>query len=265
MTSKLFLDNREPRTLIDMLSDIGEVTTLTTGDYLGITDSLTWAIERKAIGDLLSSLTDGRLYEQLKRLIDSVDVPILLLENIYSSTHNGYIRLPSKELGFRYESVENLLLDAQMRGIILARTPSLEASAKLIRGYNHYFSKEGHRFEVKKQRLFSYSAKVTPQLQLVCALPGVNWQLGHRLLDLFGSPLAVFVADEKILQAVDGIGKKKARVIRATLREGVDAPPPPHDLPHKAPGKDFSPLSGKGGLPIPGGHTGNSSGGLPGA
>lgn len=205
-----------------MLSDIGKETKLARGDYFFFsTDDLSVCIERAAVGDLLSKISSGRLYSQL-RGITSFDVPVLLVEGIYSITSGGFIRMPQVELRWNYQSLENILLDAQLRGVILARTTSLEASAKLIRGYYQYFSREGHRFEVRKQRFFSYSAKVTPQLQMVCALPGVNWQLGHRLLDRFGTPLAVFVADEKVLQGIDGIGKKKAKVIRETLREGVN-------------------------------------------
>lgn len=220
----LRIDRREPKRLKEMLADIGEETELKRGDYLFFSaDDLSICIERAAVGDLLSKISSGRLYTQLKE-ITRFDVPILLVEGIYSPTKDGYIRMPQVELRWNYHSVENILLDAQLRGVILARTPSLEASARLIRGYYHYFSKEGHRFEIKKQRFFTYSAKVTPQLQLVCALPGVNWQLGHRLLDLFGSPLAVFVADERVLQEVDGIGKKKANLIHGTLRQGVNTP-----------------------------------------
>jgi len=217
---KMFCDFREPKRLLGMLGDIGQVTELETGDYMFFASGdLSVVIERATIGDLLSKLTSGRLYDQLQR-ISAFDVAILLLEGVYSPGRDGKIRLPHGELGFRYEAVENLLLDAQLRGIILARTPSLEASARLIRGYYHYLTKEEHRFQVKKRRFFSFAGKVTPQMQLVCSLPGINYVLGQRLLDHFGVPLTVFQAEVEALAEVEGIGRGKAEAIHQVLRRG---------------------------------------------
>jgi len=215
----LLMDRREPKEILKRLDDIGEVTELATGDYMFFgSGDLSVVIERAAIGDLLSKLTSGRLHEQLRRM-SGFDVPVLLLEGVYSPSRDGFVRLPHGELGFRYEAVENLLLDAQLHGVILARTPSLEASARLIRGYYGYLTKEGHRLRVGKRRFFSFG-KVTPQMQLVCALPGVDYVLGRRLLDRFGTPLGVFSAGEDALAEVEGIGKAKARGIHQALRSG---------------------------------------------
>lgn len=215
---KILIDRREPRRLREALSDIGEETELGVGDYVMFTaDDLSVAIERAAIGDLLSKVTDGRLYSQLQG-ITQFDIPILLVEGVYSPASDGRIRLPSVEFNWKYDSLENLLLDAQLRGIILSRTPSLEATARLIRAYHGYFSKGSAKFQVRKERLFSYNARVTPQLRLVSALPQVNWQLAHRLLDRFGTPLDVFSSEPADLQSVNGVGKAKSEEIYNVLR-----------------------------------------------
>lgn len=225
----LLIDRREPEKLKKMLLDLGEESELAYGDYMWFSaQDLSVVVERKAIGDLLSSLSSGRLYSQFQN-IATFDIPILLVEGIYSPSENGFIRLPSTELRFRYEAVENLLLDAQMRGIILARTPSLEASARLIRGYYKYLTSSNHRFQVRKLRYFSYTGKVTPQIRLVCALPGVDYVLGQRLLDYFGTPIGVFTATPSELADVEGIGRKKAEVIYESLRTGDKQKPQPSE------------------------------------
>lgn len=214
----MLADRREPKKLLRLLSDVAEVRELAVGDYLFFgRGDLSVLLERKTVGDFLSSLTTGRLYDQL-RGITRFDVPILLLEGVYSRTKEGKVRLPGRELGFSYQAVENLLLDAQLRGIILARSPNIEASAMLIRGYYEYFTKEGHRFELRKQRFFTYSGKVTPALRLVCALPGVEVTTGYRLLAHFGCALNVFTAPLSELMRVRGIGREKAKKIYEALR-----------------------------------------------
>ena len=117
-----------------------------------------------------------------------------------------------------------MILSAQMHGIILARTPSLWASSQLIRGYFKYLGqgKPDHRFDIKKQRHFSYDGKVSPQLRLVCALPNIGAELGQRLLKEFKNPIGVFVAHSDELQEVEGIGEKTAEGIIKTLWEAQE-------------------------------------------
>jgi ERCC4-type nuclease len=82
---QVIVDHREPPKLKKRLIKLGmEVTEqqLDIADYI-FSDQV--ACERKTGIDLISSIKDNRLFEQIDRLIETYDQPILLLENLSSA------------------------------------------------------------------------------------------------------------------------------------------------------------------------------------
>jgi len=208
--------------MTEPLLDIGEVVELRWGDYLFIShDDLSLCIEDKTVPGILSDLISGRLYTQLQGLSEMVDIPILLLRGVYAPTHDGFIRTPSITMTWRYSSLENLLLDAYLKGILVVKVPSGKAAVQLIRSYYQYAQKPDHKFQIRRLKLMSYSAEVPAALYLVSALPGINTVLARALLERFENPLGVFTASEDDLVQVDGIGRKRAQAIRKALQSNI--------------------------------------------
>jgi len=82
---KIIVDHREPPEIKRRLLKLGmelKEEQLDIADYV-LSDSV--ACERKTGADLISSLMDNRLFEQIDRLIESYDQPILILEDIGSA------------------------------------------------------------------------------------------------------------------------------------------------------------------------------------
>ncbi|MHA1299177.1 MAG: ERCC4 domain-containing protein [Candidatus Helarchaeota archaeon] len=84
---KIIVDNREPAKIINLLEEEGievEIKNLDVGDYI-ISDTL--AVERKEGRDFVSSITQDKrnLFEQLMRLSEAYENPILILENLKSA------------------------------------------------------------------------------------------------------------------------------------------------------------------------------------
>lgn len=82
---QIIVDHREPQQLKKRLIKLGmkvEEQQLDIADYI-ISD--TTACERKTGNDLITSLMDNRLFEQIDRLIETYEQPILLLENLSSA------------------------------------------------------------------------------------------------------------------------------------------------------------------------------------
>ena len=87
MTSSLriIVDHREPEKLKQRLIKLGmevQEQQLEIADYI-ISDQV--ACERKTGTDLITSIMDNRLFEQIDRLIDTYQQPLLLLENFPSA------------------------------------------------------------------------------------------------------------------------------------------------------------------------------------
>jgi ERCC4-type nuclease len=81
----IIVDHREPSQIKKRLLKLGvevEEQQLDIADYV-FSDKV--ACERKTGVDLIASLTDNRLFEQIDRLIETYDTPILLLENLASA------------------------------------------------------------------------------------------------------------------------------------------------------------------------------------
>ena len=78
---RIVVDEREKKSGIpDLLKGIGinlEIKTLPIGDYIVAPEII---VERKTISDLISSIFDGRLFDQCNRLKEHYKFPILLIE-----------------------------------------------------------------------------------------------------------------------------------------------------------------------------------------
>ena len=93
---RIVIDERERKSGIPkLLKAIGvnvELKTLPIGDYIVSPETV---VERKSIHDLMSSIFDGRLFDQCNRLKDHFQFPIILLEGdvdeIESITENPLV------------------------------------------------------------------------------------------------------------------------------------------------------------------------------
>ncbi|MFH1786946.1 MAG: ERCC4 domain-containing protein [archaeon] len=165
-------------------------------------------IERKSLGDFLSSLVDGRLFEQAKRMKDSFEKPIILLvgsEDIYSIRNID-------ERAIR-GAVISLVVDY---GIPVLKVESEADAANYI-----WQMARREQLDLKKSVQIRGSKKVSStqaeQEFLVAGLPNVGQTLARNMLNHFGSVEKVFTASEVELQKVDKLGPKKARRIRSLV------------------------------------------------
>ena len=76
---RIIVDEREKKSGIpDLLKSIGlniEMKTLPIGDYIVAPETI---VERKSIRDLLSSIFDGRLFDQCTRLKENFEFPVVV-------------------------------------------------------------------------------------------------------------------------------------------------------------------------------------------
>lgn len=81
----IIIDSREPDSIAKNLEELGVTVTkqqLTVGDYV-ISDKL--IVERKATSDFWQSLVNQRLFDQIKRLTDTYEQVIFILEGIVAN------------------------------------------------------------------------------------------------------------------------------------------------------------------------------------
>jgi DNA excision repair protein ERCC-4 len=206
---RIVVDERERKSGIpDLLKAIGinlEVKTLPIGDYIVAPETI---VERKSVSDLISSIFDGRLFNQCDRLKENFLHPIILVEGnvdeIDSLVENPFVF---------YGALSTIALDFK---IPIVPTASAAHTAKLLVSMcsrkditkGPFLKKIKKSDDVQKQ-----------QLSVLCSLPGIGEKLAVRMLQKFGSPTRTLNASLSELSKVEGLGEARAKKIKQMLEK----------------------------------------------
>lgn len=204
---RIIVDERERKSGIpDLLKAVGmnlEMKTLPVGDYIVAPETV---VERKSIRDLLSSVFDGRLFDQCSRLKEHFEYPVILMEGNVDEIEE----IADNPLIF-YGAISTVVIDFK---IPIIPTPSATHSAKLLVSMcsrtnspkGPYLKKIKKSNDLEKQQLSS-----------LCSLPGIGEKFAVRMLEKFGTPLKVFTATTSELAKVEGLGEARAKKIKKIL------------------------------------------------
>lgn len=208
MNFRVIVDQRERNSeLLEMLQSLGievELKTILVGDYV-VSDRV--CIERKTIHDFESSIISGRLFDQITRLKETYEFPVLILEGDHDT-----FRLKSKVIS---GAIAALYIDYGV-GVLFSHSPSntAEVIASII---VHEQDKRVREPSLKG----GFRAYTQQQFQefVIGNLPGIGPKLSRALLGHFKSIKNIANASKEELMKVEKIGKKKAERIHRTLNE----------------------------------------------
>lgn len=179
---------------------------LDAGDFLFHSpDNKSIGIEAKTVDDLTSRLKDAR--RELAQLIDTVDVPILLVFNRWMRKSNDILLGGQQQLTWGH--LWNLLETFQDSGLRFQLATSREHAFLRINQLYAYYQKEEHTSSLVKRR-----ASTDRRIASLMCIPGVAKKLGKSLIDHFSTLHSISEATEEELQGVPLIGPSKARMIR---------------------------------------------------
>lgn len=204
---RIVVDEREKKSGIPkLLKSTGlnvEITTLSIGDYIVGPETV---VERKSISDLLSSIFDGRLFDQCDRLKEHFKYPVLLMEGdvdeIGNMTENPFIF---------YGAVSTIALEFK---IPVIPTPNADHTVKLLISM---CSKKGLSKGPFLKKIKKSNDVQKQQLSFLASLPGVGEKLAVRMLERFETPLDVVTASTADLAKVSGLGSARAKKIKKVL------------------------------------------------
>ncbi len=204
--AKIIADTREVFSgvpeLLSVKADV-EVKHLPVGDYIL---SQRICVERKRAEDFLESLIRKRIFNQVSRLKEAYEKPILVIEDEGLFSRNIDRRAV-------YGAIACLLTDYE---IPVIRTRDAEETASLL-----YAIASREQFRKKKEVALrgkkpDMSLKEKQQF-IVEGLPYISAVLAKRLLSHFKSVKRIFNAEIEELRKVEGIGKKKAEAIKEVI------------------------------------------------
>ncbi len=204
---RIIIDEREKKSGIPkLLNSIGiktEIKTLLIGDYIVGPETV---IERKSIQDLISSVFDGRLFDQCSRLKEHFQYPILLIEGNVDE-----IELITENPLIFYGALSTVAIDFK---IPIIPTPNASHTAKLL--VSMCSKKEPIKGPFLKKIKKSNDIQ-KQQLSLLCSLPGIGEKTAIRILEKYGSPILAFSATSKELSKIPGLGETRAKKIKKML------------------------------------------------
>jgi len=206
--SRIVVDEREKKSGIpDLLKATGinvEMKMLPVGDYIVAPETI---VERKTIRDMMSSIFDGRLFDQCQRLKEHYQFPILLIEGDIDEIEE----LTENPLIF-YGAISSIAIDFK---IPVIHTPNASHTSKLLISMCSRKDASKGPF-IKKIRKSSDIQK--QQLSMLCSLPGVGEKTAIRMLEKFGTPLRVLSSSTTELSKVSGLGEARAKNIKKVLQ-----------------------------------------------
>ena len=205
---RIVADEREKKSGIpNLLKSIGinlEIKTLPIGDYIVAPETI---VERKSISDLVSSVFDGRLFDQCNRMKENFQFPIIIIEGntdkIEELVENPFVF---------YGAVSSVAIDFK---IPIISTPNASHTAKLLVSMCSRKDTTKGPF-IKKIRKSDDVQK--QQLSVLSSLPGVGEKIAIRMLEKFGTPLKVFSASSTELSKISGLGGLRAKKIKKMLQ-----------------------------------------------
>ena len=205
---RIVVDEREKKSGIpSLLKGIGinlEIKTLPVGDYIVAPETI---VERKSISDLISSVFDGRLFDQCNRMKENFQFPIIIIEG----DTNKIEELIENPFVF-YGAVSSVAIDFK---IPIISTPNASHTAKLLVSMCSRKDVTKGPF-IKKIRKSDDLQR--QQLSVLSSLPGVGEKTAIRMLEKFGTPLKVFSASSTELSKISGLGELRAKKIKKMLQ-----------------------------------------------
>lgn len=214
---QITIDDREPIILEAEFREKGNMIIqrqrMDVGDYLLDEDVL---VERKTIPDFCTSIKDGRLFNQVKKLSSSKVPACMILEG-----RNRQFM----ETEFNPKAIQGILLSISLAfRMPILRTKNPHESVEVMLQSFKQLSKDkltSSRFNPRptmcKKKNHPILAK---RIHILEGFPGIGTDRAERLLGRFGNLQEIFAAEEEELLKVPGLGEKTVNLLCELLGRG---------------------------------------------
>lgn len=171
-------------------------------------------VQRKEMSDLVASMGDGRLAEQMMKLKASVNRPVLLVEGRGSWDNDGHWTGQGQRVS--WAGLQGLLMTIRSTGVWVVETDRMtgqNSTYRWLEAMAKWVVKDGHtsldntRGPVDKS--WGKATNVDYQRHILLGLPGMGPKLARAIVDQVGMPLTWHPDRLASLETVPGVGKKK--------------------------------------------------------
>ncbi len=206
---RIVVDTREARSeVVARLRGLGVAVTLSDLPAADYHLSVRVGVERKTAADFTASIVDRRLFQQVEKLTETYEAPIILLEGLD-------VDQPGRLHPNALRGAISYLVVLKGIGLVYAKDP--EDSASLLATMARH-EQQGLGYEVPLRRKKKALTAETERLRVFESLPGVGPKTAKVLLHHFRTPQRLANASLEELTSIPGIGQNRAKSILAALR-----------------------------------------------
>lgn len=218
----IMIDQREPDYIKSQFPDVA-ITLLDVGDaWVACDDGHILMVERKTSDDLLSSLRDGRLFEQISRLVNpritqqlrgerQTHWPYLIITGTFAPDHNGKV-YTGRETGWSWNAVQGALLTIQELGCYVVHCASDTEYANTVKMLANRKRDEVVDILPQKEAL-----PVDAKSVFLMGLPGIGLERARQILEWSGGILAHALVGLTDMELKSPIGDAYRKNIRGLL------------------------------------------------
>lgn len=214
----LMLDGREPSTIQNLQWSVAApITTLPCGDVWATTDATDLLIiERKTPMDLLGSIEDGRVFDQIARCRERSAWVYLVITGNLSPSADGKVIADGKVTRWRWRDVQGALLSIQEAGAGVVYCDGDSEFAETVQWLGRR-----DRSAEKPVMVKTATRVLTIGEQVLTSLPGIGLKRAQEILATLPTPAyaLAWLTWTGTWQSEDvaGIGDGTKRNIRAAL------------------------------------------------
>lgn len=223
----LVVDDRQDDRFTRALGEYFDVKVkhLKTGDLVWSCPLGSVGVEDKCMPDLLASLQNKRLDDELRRLIDGYAVPILFIR--------GHAPWGNKFTAISADSLEKLKFGRQLHGIYVwqAGETDEEAAASLAELYKYLLHPRTDGIDgVRRERKFAFGGPLGPRAEVIYGILGMTSGVRNRrsiaLSIAQATPLSAFMRWDAWDFEAAGFSRHMAAKLVGVLRQ-LEEPPSP--------------------------------------
>lgn len=185
MLTGVLIDDREPQSIQNL--KFGGVLTmclqLEAGDLVASTDDDELLIvERKTPSDLLSSIKDGRLFQQCAAIRNKSKWAYLMITGALAHTLDGHVITDNRTTGWRFDDVMGALTSVQEMGVVVINCQS----------DGHYESAVMRLAKRDRKAVKAVEPRVQPHIlsdaeKVLMSFPNIGFERVGLLLNEFGT------------------------------------------------------------------------------
>jgi ERCC4-type nuclease len=166
------------------------------------------AVERKSVNDFISSLFDGRLIDQLNRLSEAYEKPVLILEGDVNLLYAD-----EQRRAFFLKTLFNLTIDYNIR-LLFSSCKNL--TKDILVGLLHYEKFGKSRYPIARRKPKTLERRELLKF-ILKGFPYIGDKSAEKLLQSFGSLRKIFTSPSRELMLKGRLTLKQAKTFTDLL------------------------------------------------